>query len=159
MANIPYVDDRFIFNIDAGKVLFQGKEIPPTKEVIERSREQLEASQKLNRWVLLPNDDINKIRILYPMLDSSLFYDLLSNYDKNIFAEALLDMSQDQENFLDENIVYFKKMSDYIRKNIQNPEEFINKEMDYELDNLANEFFQFNHSLFLLENENDMKTL
>ena len=157
MADIPYVDNRFIYQPDTGMILFQNKMLPPTKELMKRSKEQLDVSQKLNHWTSISNNDINKIRILYPMLDSNLFYDLLSNYDKNIFANELLEMSQDEKNFIDKNMIYFKQMSNYIKQNIQNPEKFIAQEMDLKLESLADEFFQFNHSIFLSEVENTKK--
>ena len=73
-----------------------------------------------------------------------MFYDKLSNNDKNRFSSELLRMSKDEVNFDDTNREFFVKFAGNIDNNITNPTEYYDSEEDKKLDELAIEYFNYN---------------
>lgn len=157
MANTPYVDDRYIYNPEKGIVMFNGVELPATKDLMEHAKMQVEHARLLDRWMALSNDDINKTVYLYALLDQRLFYDKLSNYDKKRLADALSLMSSDVKNFETENIGYFNSFSNFIIDNIENTKSFIEEERDIAFDEIIEEFYYFNIQKFEITEDRKIK--
>ena len=148
MKNITYTDDSVVYQSETGKVLFHGRALPATGELMKRAREQLESSSQLFNWKALPNDDLNKSILLYAMLDGKLFYDLLCNQDKIEFALELYHMGQDTKNFDEQNRNYFEQFANAMVKNAQNAQVFIDDEDDIILSTVLEEYLQYNSHLF-----------
>lgn len=141
-------------DIFGNQINFKGKtHLPQTEELKNRAIEQKETREKLQIWTKLSNEDTNKTKILYAMLDGKLFYNKLNNFDKKKFADELLNMSQDEKNFDDQNRLYFKYFSNYLQNLIHHPKEVIESELDLQIDNLSEEFLEYNINLFLEKEE------
>ncbi len=147
MLNIPYVDDSVVYNSVRGTVLFHGKELPATKELMERAKDQAETGEILNRWIAIHNDDLLKIQGLSSILENDLLiYDLFSNRDRARFANELYDMNHDFISFNDQNRDYFNHFSNYVVSNLKDTKSFIENEEDISFSNMVSEFISFNRS-------------
>lgn len=159
MLNIPYVDDSVVYNPHDGTVLSHGTELPVTKELIERAKDQLETGEILDRWIAKSNEDSLKIRALGAILDNNLLiYDLFSNRDRARFASELYDMSQDDIHFEEKNRDYFNNFSNYVVSNLKDVRTYFDEEMDISFSNMADDFINFNYSIFEdLENDGNLR--